>query len=350
MHCSWTHSTALRWTALVALGWLAVGRTSLPAEESLDKLADTRAAASTVGRGALSAEESLPSYQSTVGVEGTLNSVGSDTISHLMTYWAEAFRKLYPNAEIRLEGKGSATAPRAISQGTAQLGPISRRMKPVEEETFKKVHGFRPTCIAVALDCVAVYVHQDNPIRGLTMAQLDCVFSKTRNCGFQGIVTWGDAGLEGDWAKTPIDLYGRNSDSGTHAYFKQQALLKGEYKDDVQEQSDSASVVQRVAADRAGIGYSSLSFKAPGVRVISLAKGAEDPLVEPTFDGVLSGSYPLGRTLYIYVAKRPGEHLPIVNEEFLKFVLSRQGQELVVKAGYGALPHAVVKRQLELLQ
>jgi phosphate transport system substrate-binding protein len=223
-------------------------------------------------------------------------------------------------------------------------------MKPAEEAAFEKVHGFRPTCISVALDCLAVYVHKDNPLHGLTLAQLDCIFSKTRKSGFQDIVTWGDADLTGAWAKLPITLYGRNTASGTYAYFKQFALLKGDYKDNVQEQPDSAAVVQHVANDRAGIGYSSLSFKTDGVRALPLTRGPEGPLAEPTFASVLSGSYPLGRTLYIYVAKKPGEHLPIVNEEFLRFVLSKQGQEMVEKAGYGALPHDVVKRQLELLK
>ena len=200
------------------------------------------------------------------------------------------------------------------------------------------------------MDCLAVYVHKDNPIEGLTLPQVDCIFSKTRKSGFQNITTWGQAGLTGDWAATPMSLYGRNSASGTYAYFKEHALLKGDYKDTVKEQPGSAAVVHGVAADRAGIGYSGIGYRTSEVRAIPLAKDGKSPLVEPTFANAMKGTYPLGRTLYVYVAKKPGEPMPKLIEEFLKFVLSRQGQEIVVKDGYGPLPAKVLDKQLGLLR
>ncbi len=290
------------------------------------------------------------SYEKVSGVDGNLNSIGSDTLNNLMTYWAETFGKLYPNVRIQVEGKGSATAPPALIAGTAQLGPMSRTMKPEEEDAFEQKHGFRPTRFSVALDCLAVYVHKDNPIRGLTLAQVDCIFSKTHKSGFRDISTWGDAGLEGDWATLPISLYGRNSASGTYAYFKEHALLKGDYKDTVKEQPGSAAVVNGVAADRAGIGYSGIGYRTSEVRAIPLAKDGKAPLTEPTFANALRGAYPLGRTLYIYVAKKPGQPLPKLVEEFLRFVLAREGQEIVVKDGYGPLPAKVIQQQLGLLK
>jgi phosphate transport system substrate-binding protein len=289
-------------------------------------------------------------YEKVSGVDGNLNSIGSDTLNNLMTYWAEAFGKLYPNVRIQVEGKGSATAPPALIAGTAQLGPMSRTMKPEEQDAFEQKHGFRPTRISVALDCLAVYVHKDNPIRGLTLAQVDCIFSKTHKSGFQDVGTWGDVGLTGDWATLPISLYGRNSASGTYAYFKEHALLKGDYKDTVKEQPGSAAVVNGVAADRAGIGYSGIGYRTSEVRAIPLAKDEKSPLTEPTFANALRGTYPLGRTLYIYVAKKPGEPLPKLVEEFLRFVLAREGQQIVVKDGYGPLPAKVIQQQLELLK
>jgi phosphate transport system substrate-binding protein len=288
-------------------------------------------------------------YTKVSGVDGSLNSIGSDTLNNLMTYWAEAFGKLYPNVKIQVEGKGSATAPPALTAGTAQLGPMSRKMKPEEEDAFEKQHGFRPTRISVALDCLAVYVHKDNPIKGLTLAQVDCIFSKTRKSGFQDIATWGQVGLADDWAAMPISLYGRNSASGTYAFFKEHALLKGDYKDTVKEQPGSAAVVNGVAADRAGIGYSGIGYRTSEVRAIALAKNEKSPLVEPTFANALKGAYPLGRTLYIYVAKKPGQPLPKLIDEFLKFVLSSEGQQIVVKDGYGPLPAKVIQQQLGLL-
>ena len=237
------------------------------------------------------------SYEKVSGVDGNLNSIGSDTLNNLMTYWAEAFGKLYPNVRVQVEGKGSATAPPALIAGTAQLGPMSRTMKPEEEDGFEKKHGFRPTRVSVALDCLAVYVHKDNPIRGLTLPQVDCIFSKTCKSGYRELTTWGDAGLTGPWATLPISLYGRNSASGTYAYFKEHALLKGDYKDTVKEQPGSAAVVNGVAADRAGIGYSGIGYRTSEVRAIPLAKDDQAPLTEPTFANALRGTYPLGRTL-----------------------------------------------------
>jgi len=298
----------------------------------------------------LTVDADIKNYEKVSGVDGTLNSIGSDTLNNLITYWAESIRKLYPNLKIHVEGKGSATAPPALTAGTAQLGPMSRKMKLEEEDAFEKQHGFRPTRISVALDCLAVYVHKDNPIKGLTMAQVDGIFSKTRKSGAVNIATWGEAGLTGNWASMPLSIYGRNSASGTYAFFKEHALLKGDYKDAVKEQPGSAAVVSGSSADRAGIGYSGIGYRTSEVRALPLAKDDKSPLVEPSFVNALNGTYPLGRTLYIYVAKKPGEPLPKLIEEFVKFVLSREGQEIVIKDGYGPLPAKIVEKQLELLK
>jgi phosphate transport system substrate-binding protein len=295
------------------------------------------------------AQADVKGYEKVPGVSGNLNSVGSDTLNNLMTFWAESFTKMYPNVKPQIEGKGSATAPPALTEGTSQLGPMSRKMKPEEEDAFEKKHGFKPTRVDVALDCLAVYVHKDNPIHGLTLPQLDCIFSKTRKSGYADISTWGDVDLKGDWAALPISIYGRNSASGTYAFFKEHVLHKGDYKDTVKEQPGSAAVVNGVAKDRAGIGYSGIGYKTSEVRALSLSKTGDEALTEPTFENALKGTYPLGRTLYIYVAKKPGEQLSPVVKEFLKFVLSKEGQEVVVKDGYGALPESMIAKQLKLL-
>jgi phosphate transport system substrate-binding protein len=293
-----------------------------------------------------SSQSSAKPYQQVSGISGNLNSVGSDTLNNLMTYWAEGFRKLYPNVNIQVEGKGSATAPPALTAGLAQLGPMSREMKPEELDAFEKKHGYRPTRISVALDCLAVYVNKDNPLHGLTLDQLDCVFSKTRKSGFAEITTWGQVGLTDDWDSLPISVYGRNSASGTYAYFKEHALKKGDYKDTVKEQPGSAAVVNAVANDRAGIGYSGIGYRTSEVRAIPIGKKANAKLVEPSFENALSGKYPLGRTLYIYIPKKPKQPLDPMVREFLKFALSKEGQEIVVKDGYGALPISVLEKQL----
>ncbi|MBW6512812.1 MAG: phosphate ABC transporter substrate-binding protein [Desulfuromonadaceae bacterium] len=291
----------------------------------------------------------LSDYVKVQGVAGNLGSVGSDTLNNLMTFWAESFRKKYPNVNIQIEGKGSSTAPPALIEGTSQLGPMSRKMKNKEVEAFEARYGFKPTLIGVALDSLAIYVNKDNPLDTLDLKDVDAIFSKTRKGGAAAdISAWGQAGLKGEWARKPISLYGRNSASGTYGYFKEKALFKGDYKDTVKEQPGSASVVLGVTEDLSGIGYSGIGYKTSGVKAIALSKGGGEAYA-PTYENVLSGNYPLGRLLYIYVAKEPNKPLPKLVKEFLTFVLSKEGQEIVVKDGYLPLTAAVAAKQRALL-
>ncbi len=295
-------------------------------------------------------DPATPDYAKTTGVSGNLDSIGSDTLNNLMTYWAESFRKKYPNVRIQVEGKGSSTAPPALIAGTSQLGPMSRKMKKVEEEKFEKKYGFKPTRIGVALDSLAVYVNKDNPVDSMSLPEVDAIFSKTRKGGHQNIVTWGQAGVHGTLAQNPISIYGRNSASGTYGYFKKKALFKGDYKNTVKEQPGSASVVMGVTEDISGIGYSGIGYRTSGVKAISLAKKQGGTAYPPNYENVLNGKYPLARTLYIYVVKEPNKPLPTLTREFLTFVLSKEGQEIVVKDGYLPLPAKVIEKQLGLLK
>jgi len=296
-------------------------------------------------------DPALPKYEKTGGVSGTLNSIGSDTMNNLMTLWAEGFRKFYPNVKIQVEGKGSSTAPPALIAQTAQIGPMSRPMKDSERDQFEARFGYKPTEISVAVDALAVYVHKDNPISALSLPQVDAIFSKTRRLGYpKDIKTWGDLGLQGPWANRRISLYGRNSASGTYGFFKEHVLANGDFKDEVKEQPGSASVVQGVSADPAGIGYSGIGYRTSGVKAIALANKEGEPGVEPTPENVYAGSYPLARPLLVYVNKAPGQPLPPLVREFLAFILSREGQEIVVKDGYLPLPADVVLRERAKLQ
>ncbi len=302
------------------------------------------------GAAAADVDAALPSYEKTDGISGNLNSIGSDTLNNLMTFWAEAFRKAYPSVNIQIEGKGSSTAPPALISGTAQLGPMSRKMKSEETQKFEEIYGFEPTAIGVALDSLAVYVHKDNPIDSLSLKQVDAIFSKTRSGGAASdIATWGKVGLSGTWSNFPISLYGRNSASGTYGFFKEKALSKGDYKDAVKEQPGSASVVMGVSGDRGGIGYSGIGYKTSGVKTIAISKSDGADAYEPNYENVLSGKYPLGRMLYVYVVKKPGEDIDPLMREFLTLVLSKEGQEIVEKDGYLPLPASIAKKQLELI-
>ena len=300
---------------------------------------------------AATADDALPEYQRVSGVSGTLSSIGSDTLANLMTLWTEAFKREYPNVTIQVQAAGSSTAPPALTEGTASFGPMSRAMKDKEIEAFEARHGYKPTAIRVAIDALAVYVHKDNPIESMTIPEVDAVFSITRRCGHDGDVsTWGGLGLTGGWESRPIQLYGRNSVSGTYGYFKQVALCSGDFKNTVNEQPGSASVVQAVSSSLNGIGYSGIGYVTSGVRALPLAEFDDVPPVAATPENALSGDYPLSRYLYVYVNKRPGTPLPPLEQEFLKLVLSKTGQEVVGKDGYIPLTARLVSRELRKIQ
>ena len=296
-------------------------------------------------------DSTLPDYSKASGVSGNLSSVGSDTLANLMTLWAEEFKRLYPNVNIQIQAAGSSTAPPALTEGTSNLGPMSRKMKNKEVEAFEKKYGYKPTAIPVAIDALAVYVHKDNPIKGLSIEQVDAIFSGTRKCGYDKDITkWDQLDLGGAWKGRDIQLYGRNSVSGTYGYFKEKALCKGDYKNTVNEQPGSASVVQSVSTSINGIGYSGIGYKTSGVKAVPLSKKSGKAFVEATPDNAIKGEYPLSRFLYVYVNKHPNRPLSPLVQEFIKMVLSKPGQEVVVKDGYIPLPAKVADKYLKQLQ
>jgi phosphate transport system substrate-binding protein len=293
----------------------------------------------------------LVTYRAVSGVSGNLNSVGSDTLNNLMTLWAEGFQKFYPNVRIQIEGKGSSTAPPALIAGTAQLGPMSREMRGAELDAFERKYGYKPTAIRVAVDALAVFVNKDNPIRCLTIPQVDAIFSKTRRWGYrEDIRTWGQLGLTGEWAGRPISLFGRNSASGTYGFFKEHALRNGDFKDEVKEQPGSASVVQGVTVDRFAVGYSGIGYATAGVRAVPLAERAGATCYEATAQNAYEATYPLARFLLIYVNRSPNQPADPLVREFIRYVFSRQGQEVVIKDGYYPIPAVIAFEELKKLQ
>ncbi|MCY3819811.1 MAG: phosphate ABC transporter substrate-binding protein PstS family protein [Gammaproteobacteria bacterium] len=293
----------------------------------------------------------LPPYERVSGVSGNLSSTGSDTLANLMTLWTEAFKRHYPNVNIQVQAPGSSAAPTALTEGTSILGPMSRLMKDREVEAFETRRGYKPTAIRVAVDALAVYVNKDNPIRSMSLSDVDAVFSVSRRCGGgKDIRTWGDAGLTGAWASRPMQLYGRNSVSGTYGYFKQKALCSGDFRNTVNEQPGSASVVQAVTSSLNGIGYSGIGYRTSGVRAVPLARSGATAAYEASAANTLDRSYPLTRFLFVYVNNRPDSQLPPLETEFFKFVLSRDGQMIVQKDGYMPLTHRQVMGELRYLR
>jgi phosphate transport system substrate-binding protein len=297
----------------------------------------------------LEVDPELPAYTPVSGISGNLDSIGSDTLNNLMTLWAEAFQAFYPNVNIQIEGKGSSTAPPALIEGTARLGPMSRAMKPTEEDQFEQRFGYKPTAVPVSIDALAVYVHKDNPLNHLTLEQIDGIFSNTYKRGGANIDRWGLLGLDSTWANRGISTYGRNSASGTYGFFKEIALDKGDFKATVKEQPGSSAVVQGISSDLYGIGYSGIGYRTSGVKMLSLGL-TEDTVFEPNYENCLTQDYPLARFLYVYINKSPVRPLDPLTREFLRFVLSREGQEIVVKDGYYPLNNYYAEQILAMLR
>jgi len=301
---------------------------------------------------ALAAEvdAAIPEYESTSGVSGNLSSVGSDTLANLMTLWAEDFKREYPNVNIQIQAAGSSTAPPALTERTANIGPMSREMKDNEIEAFESRYGYKPTAVPVAIDALAVYVHKDNPIAGMTLPQVDAIFSSNQRCGYpNNVQTWGELGLSGPWQQRGMQLFGRNSVSGTYGYFKDAALCDGDFKNNVNEQPGSASVVQSVSTSINGIGYSGIGYRTSSVRAVPIARREGDEFYEATPENSVAGNYPLARFLFVYVNKAPNTPLPPLEREFLKLVLSQSGQSVVLKDGYIPLPARVVEGTMRSL-
>jgi phosphate transport system substrate-binding protein len=293
----------------------------------------------------------LLEYKPVSGVSGTLSSVGSDTLATLMTGWLTSFKHVYPNVNIQIQAAGSSTAPASLADGMSNLAPMSREMKDQEIEAFEKKFGYKPTRLRVAIDAVVLYTHKDNPIKGLSLEQVDAIFSATRQCGAKEAITqWKQLGLTSEWESLPIQVFGRNAVSGSYGYFKEHALCKGDFRVNVNEQPGSSSVVQSVNNSLNSIGYSSIGYKTAGVKTLPLARKAGEAFVEPTDENILSGHYPLSRYLYLYVNKAPNKPLQPLEAEFIKLIFSKQGQALVKLDGYTLISDKVLMKELDKLQ
>ncbi|MBU2977636.1 phosphate ABC transporter substrate-binding protein [Alteromonas sp. C1M14] len=299
--------------------------------------------------GALAETTAVPEYQRVPGVAGKITSVGSDTLANLMALWSQEFQHLYPQVKFQVQASGSSTAPPALTEGTATIGPMSRAMKPSEVRDFVRAHGYPPTVLKVAMDAIAIFVERRNPIQGLTTTQVDAIFSATRYCGGATPITHWQQLQRGTYDKsTPIRLFGRNSVSGTYGMFKLMALCNGDFRPTVNEQPGSASVVLSVATSNTGMGYAAYGYKTAGVKALSIGRSRR-AMIPLTSETVRNETYPYTRFLYLVVNKKPNEPLPTLEREFLRYVLSQQGQQQVTRDGYFPILEDVLLRQRRLL-
>jgi phosphate transport system substrate-binding protein len=276
--------------------------------------------------------DALPPYESVVGLTGKITSIGESTTTNLVARVAAEFRRMYPDVTLQVIASPISIGPLALLEGRADLVPMSRPLTPEEIQNFTRKYGYPPLEIKVAADALAIYVDKGNPVPGLTLGQLDGIFSQTQRRGGSSIETWGQTGLTGEWTDRRITLYGYGPEDGAHQIFQQQVLDGGVFRLSLRVEGGGSSIVQGVAADPGAIGFASIFFTCKRVRVVQIA-GVDGRFYAPTEENVRSRRYPLSRFLYVCVNKPPRKPLGGPAVKFLRFLLSREGQQIVAAGG-----------------
>ncbi len=318
-------------------GLVAVPQTILLANKSTDSDGEHRE----------KLDSNLPRYQVSHGPTGLVRSVGSDTMVSLMHSWSERFKTYYRGVRTEIEGQGSSKAMPALIEGSSSFGPMSRPLKLSEIEEFENRFGYKPTLLPVGIDLVGLLVHRDCPLETISMEQIDAIFSSTQRRGHPAIATWGDLGLSGEWAKEPIVLYGRNAASGTYGFFKDRVLNEGDFQTRVFEQPTSSAVVSAIASNRFAMGYSGMGGNSDLVKPLMISERNGTSGISPSEDNALDGSYPLARYLFLAINYKPNSGLDLTRREFLKFIYSQDGQELVLLDGYLPINAVVAEEALK---
>ena len=312
------------------------------------------------------AQPGVPPFKPLLAMTGTLSSIGADTMETLMKYWIDDFQKVQPGVKFKMEAKASGTAGPALTEGTAQLGPVAREMLPAEEKQFVDKFGYKPFAVRVAggsyrtpgkTHAISFFVNSKNPIEKLTYSQIDAMYTTSRKRGHADVKTWGDLGLKGEWADKPIHLWGLIRPNGIAHFLEIKILNGGEWRSGISERTTVGSlaaldaVVQGVAADPYAIGYAGFGNTLENTKAVALAENDKGPFFNGTFDEVLGQKYPLSRYIYIYVNRPTDRPLEPMVKEFLTFVLSKEGQDAIVKEGiFLPLPAAVAKQELARLR
>ncbi len=304
--------TLERATALFSIAWLALGFFLSPA----------------------TAESALRKYRPVWSLNGKVTVVGSGTLEAELTGLADNFQQIYRGVEVAVEKTGTGSAPAALAAGTAQIGVMSRLMTRAEIAMIEEKFGAPPKAFPVALDALAVFVHRQNGVRCLTLSQLDAIFSANRlTADGKLVATWTDLGLDGEWRGKSLVAIGRRVGSNTTEFFRNAVLGGDVLRPTVRLLDTGQAVALAVAGDKFAIGYSSVGFLIESVRAVPIAMSGEEGCIEPTAENVARGRYPLARTLYLYLPHNPGDRLNAIGVEFIRYVLSRDGQLKLLEAG-----------------
>ena len=277
----------------------------------------------------------IPAYAAQEQVSGKLTVAGSETMKPLIDAWVGDLSRRHPGMKITSTGAGSETGLEALLAHQTEIAAMSRRMTAAEISVFVKEYGYEPTEVPVANDALAIFVHRDNPITGLSLDELDAMFCRERRRGLSyAIDSWGLVGLLDEWFDAPIRLYGRNGKSGTSYLFREEVCKGGTFRPQLINAQGSASVVLDLVKDLQGIGFSAIGYRTSTVKPVPIASVKGGRYVEPNFQTAMDGSYPLRRNLYLYIARPPKTAPSPAMTELVRFALSQQGQQLALDHGY----------------
>ena len=307
-------------------------------------------------------DSAIPSYAPVKGLSGTLKGVESNTVTVLQQKWIDGFTRIYPNVKISVDIGGSGQGGPRLTNGSADFAFIAREMMGREETPFIDKFGYKPLAISVSggsfavkafTDCIVFIVNKDNPLNEISYPQLDAIYSVTHNRGIKDpILTWGQLGLTGEWVDKPIHAWGVEIPNGYDNFVNMHVLANGQWREGIQSQHTVIPLSDKVAADKYAISYTGLAWNTnPDTKVLKLIVHPGDLAIEATFDHVASQKYPLSRTIYIFVNREPGKPLNPVLHEFIRYTLSREGQQAVVDDGiFTPLPAAMDAREMEKLK
>ncbi|MBL8848921.1 MAG: substrate-binding domain-containing protein [Planctomycetaceae bacterium] len=279
-------------------------------------------------------DPSLPPYRAEEQLSGKLTLSGSYTISQVASVWAESFRQFHPDVQIDVQVKGAVESVNAVTSGDAQIGLLSRSILQSEAAAFQQKHGHPPVLLTPMFESIAIFVNKDNPVKGLTIKDLDAIFSFTLKRGAaKPAATWADVGATGPLASQAIAVCGRRQATGVQVFFQEVVLGGGEFRPDMKEILDNVEMLKAIAENPNAIGFAGATYRDPGTRMVPLAVQAGQPFVALDSVEATRGQYPLIRPLQLVINQTPGEPLPELQAEFIKYVFSRFGQEDVVRSG-----------------
>ncbi len=290
-------------------------------------------------------DPNLPAFQRIDNVSGKLTSIGSSALTQLLNRWGDDLKRLYPNLAFDITGGGSGSAPPALNEAKADLAPMSRPMNATERAAFQAKFGYPPTQITVGVDALAIYVNKNNPLKQISLRELDAIYSASRKRGASEVTTWGQLGLTGQWANQTINVFGPNTTQGMYTLFRADVLQGGDYRYEMRSEPVASAIVQGVGADDAAIGFASHVFASVRARPLALSLEPNGPAIEPTQTSAASGEYPLARNFYIYINRKPGTPLSPALAAFVSFVCSKQGQHIAVELGHYPLPAALSEKE-----